>query len=205
MSDPPELTFLLQRASDDPVAGEAVLPRVYDELRRLAGGQMGSEARGHTLQATALVHEAWLKLVGANGEALSWDSRAHFFGAAALAMRRILVDRARRVQSEKHGGAMRRQPLEMADRAFDPDELDFVALDEALSALGVRDERAAKVVELRFFGGLSVEDTASVMGVSERTVAREWNVARAWLARELSGAPDGRSVGPVGGGEADAR
>ncbi|QDV08384.1 RNA polymerase sigma factor [Planctomycetes bacterium Poly30] len=190
MSDDPDLTVLLQRAGADPAAGEALLPRVYDELRRLAGGQMGREAKGHTLQATALVHEAWMKLVGADGESLSWDSRGHFFSAAALAMRRILVDRARRVRSEKHGGAMRRQPLEMADRAFDPDDLDFVALDAALTELSERDPRAAKVVELRFFGGLSVEDTASVMGVSERTVAREWNVAKAWLARALSGSQD---------------
>lgn len=187
MNDPLELTSLLQRAGEDTAAGEALLPRVYDELRRLAGAQMGREASGHTLQATALVHEAWMSLVGPDGEALSWDSRAHFFGAAALAMRRILVDRARRVNSEKRGGNMRRQPLEGVDRAFDPDEVDFVALDEALDALAARDPRAAKVVELRFFAGLSVEDTAAALGISERTVAREWNVARAWLAREVGG------------------
>jgi len=180
-----ELTLLLQKASDDTSAGEAVLPRVYEELRRLASAQMAKESSGQTLQATALVHEAWMSLVGPDGEALAWDSRAHFFGAAALAMRRILVDRARRVRSEKHGGAMRRQPLEGVDQAFDPDELDFVALDEALTSLSQQDERAAKVVELRFFAGLSVEDTALALGISERTVAREWNVARAWLAREI--------------------
>ena len=182
-----ELTQLLQQASDDTSAGRAVLPKVYEELRRLASAQMSNESSGHTLQATALVHEAWMSLVGPDGEALAWDSRAHFFGAAALAMRRILVDRARRVRSEKHGGAMRRQPLEGVDQAFDPDELDFVALDEALNTLSDRDPRAAKVVELRFFAGLSVEDTALALGVSERTVAREWNVARAWLAREIQG------------------
>ena len=180
-----ELTQLLQKAADDTAAGEAVLPKVYEELRRLASAQMARESSGQTLQATALVHEAWMSLVGEDGEALAWDSRAHFFGAAALAMRRILVDRARRVRSEKHGGNMRRQPLEGVDQAFDPDELDFVALDTALNTLGERDERAAKVVELRFFAGLSVEDTALALGVSERTVAREWNVARAWLAREI--------------------
>lgn len=186
MTDPKNLTQLLQQAGSDDVAGDAVLPRVYDELRRLAGAQMGRESAGHTLQATALVHEAWMSLVGPDGEALSWDSRAHFFGAAALAMRRILVDRARRVQSEKHGGNMRREPLDGVDKAFDPDDVDFVALDEALDVLAARDPRAAKVVELRFFGGLSVEDTALVMSVSERTIAREWSVARAWLARELA-------------------
>lgn len=185
MTETPDLTSILQRAADDTSAGDAVLPRVYDELRRLAGAQMGRESSGHTLQATALVHEAWMSLVGPDGEALSWDSRAHFFGAAALAMRRILVDRARRVHSEKRGGNMRRQPLEGVDQAFDPDEVDFLGLDVALDQLEARDPRAAKVVELRFFAGLSVEDTAQVMGVSERTVAREWSVARAWLAREV--------------------
>ncbi len=185
MSDPLELTSLLRRAGDDPAAGEAILPRVYDELRRLARAQMGREQEGHTLQATALVHEAWMKLVGDDGEALSWDNRAHFFGAAAQAMRRILVDRARRVRSEKHGGLLRRQPLEGVDKAFDPDEVDFIALDEALAKLEARDPRAARVVELRYFAGLSVEDVAAVMEVSERTVAREWSVARAWLAREI--------------------
>lgn len=186
MSNDLELTVLLQRAGVDPSAGEALLPRVYEELRRLANGQMGREARGQTLQATALVHEAWIKLVGQHGEALSWDSRGHFFGAAAQAMRRILVDRARRNQAEKHGGAMRRQPLDMADQALNLEEINFLALDGALTALQGHDPNAAKVVELRFFGGLSVADTALATGVSERTVAREWNVAKAWLARALS-------------------
>jgi RNA polymerase sigma factor (TIGR02999 family) len=180
-----ELTQLLQRAGDDPSASEAVLPRVYEELRVLAQSQMRGEQSGHTLQATALVHEAWMKLVGPSGESLGWDSRAHFFGAAAQAMRRILVDRARRVQSEKHGGHMRRQPLDGVDSEMDPDNVDFVALDGALTQLQSRDPRAAQVVELRFFGGLSVEDCALAMDISERTVAREWNVARAWLYREL--------------------
>lgn len=188
MTESHDLTSLLQNAGSDSGAGDAVLPRVYEELRKLAGAQMNRESAGHTLQATALVHEAWMSLVGDEGEALAWDSRAHFFGAAALAMRRILVDRARRVQSEKRGGNLRREPLEGVDRAFDPDDVDFVALDEALDVLAARDPRAAQVVELRFFGGLSVEDTARVMDLSERTIAREWNVARAWLARELGGA-----------------
>ena len=184
-SDETNLTSILQRSAGDSHAGEAVLPRVYAELRRIAGMQMNDEAAGHTLQATALVHEAWIKLVGKDGEALAWDSRGHFFGAAAQAMRRILVDRSRRVRSDKHGGHVRRQALDGVDQPFDPDELDFVALDIALNGLAERDPRAAKVVELRFFAGLSVEDTALALGVSERTVAREWSVARAWLAREI--------------------
>ncbi len=183
--DPTDLTSLLHKAGEDSRAGDAVLPRVYAELRRLANAQMSKESPGHTLQATALVHEAWMKMVGSDGKALSWDSRAHFFVAAAQAMRRILVDRARRVQSEKHGGNLERQPLDGVDVAFDPDQLDFIALDEALNGLAQHDPRAARVVELRFFAGLSVEDTAKALETSERTVAREWNVARAWLEREI--------------------
>ena len=185
MDDQDPLTLVLQRASEDSAAGDLVLPRVYEELRRLAGAQMKRESKGHTLQATALVHEAWIRLLGADGDALPWESRAHFFGAAAQAMRRILVDRARRVQSEKHGGHLRRQPFVGVDRAFDPDEVDFVELDSALDRLAARDPLAARVIELRFFAGLSVDDTARAMELSPRSVAREWSVARAWLAREV--------------------
>lgn len=184
-TDEPPLTLLLQRSADDSDAGAAVLPRVYEELRQLAAAQMKRESANHTLQATALVHEAWMKLVGTDGEAVAWDGRAHFFSAAAQAMRRILVDRARRVQSDKHGGNRKRQPLDGVDQPLDPENLDFVALDAALTRLATRDPRAAKVVEYRFFAGLSVEDTAKALQTSERTVAREWGVARAWLAREL--------------------
>lgn len=181
-----DLTLILRSAGEDEVR-RVIEPRIYDELRRLAQAQMARESGGHTLQATALVHEAWLKLVGKDGAALEWSSRAHFFGAAARAMRQILVDRARRVRSEQHGGAMRRQPLESVDAAFDPDALDFEALDAALERFAQQDERAARVVELRYFAGLSVEDTASALGTSERTVAREWNVAKAWLVKEMAG------------------
>jgi len=191
-----ELTRLLREAAGDPAAGEALLPLVYDQLRRLAGARMDREAPGHTLQPTALVHEAWLRLLGPEGESLPWENRAHFFGAAAQAMRRVLVERARRVRRERHGGHMRRRPLDDADGpaaggALDPlrsgsgEELDFEALDVALSRLAERDPRAARVVELRFFAGLSVEDVARTLEVSPRTVAREWNVARAWLARAM--------------------
>ncbi|MEX1024394.1 MAG: ECF-type sigma factor [Planctomycetota bacterium] len=180
----PDLTQLLARASADRAAGEALLPLVYDELRRVARAQLGGQ-RADTLQPTALVHEAWMRLVGPEGEAVGWDGRAHFFSAAAQAMRHFLVDRARSSARLKRGGHLVRQPLDAVDAPVDPDEIDFEALDAALTRFAERDERAAKIVELRFFAGLSVEDTASALGVSERTVAREWNVARAWLAREL--------------------
>ena len=185
------LTQLLRSAAESPAAGAALLPRVYRELRDLAGAHMARESAGHTLQPTALVHEAWMKLVGPDGEGFAWSSRAHFFGAAARAMRQILVDRARRVRAERHGGHLRREPLESVDAPIPTDEVDFVGLDRALSRLAVHDPRAAQIVELRFFAGLSVDDTARALGISERTVAREWNVARAWLAdamREEGGA-----------------
>lgn len=183
-------TRVLRSASDDPAAAEAVLPRVYEELRRLARAQMGREGSGLTLQPTALVHEAWMRLVGDEGESLSWESRRHFFGAAAQAMRRILVERARRVGREKHGGGMRRRAVEdldgqpLADDGA-PDAVDLEALDRALTKLAERDPPAARLVELRFFAGLPVDDAARALGISARTAAREWNVARAWLAREM--------------------
>jgi RNA polymerase sigma factor (TIGR02999 family) len=190
MGDRPELTRLLRDAADDPAAAQAILPQVYDELRRLARAQMQKEGAGLTLQPTALVHEAWLRMLGSEGEALAWESRAHFFGAAAQAMRRILVERARRVGRERHGGHLRRQPLDglEAGDGAELDDLDLEALDVALAALARRDPQAARLVELRFFGGLAVEDAARALGISERTAAREWNVARAWLAKEMRGA-----------------
>jgi RNA polymerase sigma factor (TIGR02999 family) len=183
-----DLTRILQRADSDPEAVERLLLLVYNELHELASRQMKREPAGHTLQTTALVHEAWLRLTGADGEALAWNSRAHFFCAAARAMRRILVERARRVQREKHGGQWKRSPLEAVDEAIRPDNptgVDFVALDAALTTLAQRDERAARVVDLRYFAGLSAQDTARSLGISERSVAREWNVARAFLANAL--------------------
>ena len=183
MSDPPtELTLLLQRPGMDEAQ---LMALVYDQLKALARARLGHEPIGHTLQPTALVHEVWMRLAGPEGERLPWESRAHFFGAAATAMRHILVDRSRRVQSEKHGGLHVHQPLDAVDVALDPDKLDFEALDGALEKLMARDERAARVVELRFFAGLSVEDTALALDLSERTVAREWSVARAFLVREM--------------------
>jgi len=166
-------------------AGEQLLPLVYDELRRLAQSRMGREPAGHTLQATALVHEAYLRLVG--NQDLRWQSRAHFFGAAALAMRRILVERARRVRRERHGGGRARLPLEDVDAALDPESLDLAALDEALKDLETIDERMAQVVSLRFFAGLNVEETAAALDISPRTVKREWSVAKVWLYRKMTG------------------
>ncbi len=183
MNDPPEnLTHLLQQPG---ASEEQLIDLVYRELRALARSRMKDEAPGLTLQTTALVHEAWMRIAGPEGERLAWQNRAHFFGAAATAMRRILVERSRRVRREKHGGLLARQPLDAVDMPIDPEALDFEALDAALEILSAKDERAAKVVELRFFAGLSVEETALSLGISERTVAREWNVARAVLAREM--------------------
>ena len=183
MADPPtELTVLLQQPGMDEAQ---LMALVYDQLRTLARSRLSHEPVDHTLQPTALVHEAWMRLAGSDGERLAWDSRAHFFSAAATAMRRVLVDRSQLILSEKHGGLCERQPLDHVDVAFDLDQLDFEALDDALEKLSVRDERAARVVELRFFAGLSVEDTALALDMSGRTVAREWGVARAFLVREM--------------------
>ena len=174
-----------------PDGGEARLVELlYGELHALARNRMAAEASGHTLQTTALVHEAWLRLSGPEGDQPDWEGRAHFFGAAAIAMRRILIERSRRVNREKNGGLhsrvpLKALPLDAVGQDFDPRGLDFEALDLALERLGDRDERAAKVIELRFYAGLSVEDTALAMCLSERTVAREWNVARAFIAREM--------------------
>jgi RNA polymerase sigma factor (TIGR02999 family) len=161
------------------------LPLVYDELRRLARREIRRELEPQTLQTTALVHEAYLRLVG--DEERTFGDRAHFFGAAARAMRQILVDRARARQSQKRGGAARRVPLEsveLADLDADPDR--FLALEAALSRLERFDERKARIVMLRFFAGLSIAQTASVLEVSATTVKDEWGFARAWLFREIS-------------------
>jgi RNA polymerase sigma factor (TIGR02999 family) len=187
-NDRDQWTRLLQHAGDDPAAARTVFPRVYDELRRIAAACMRRERPGSTLQATALVHEAWVGLLGPEGEELDWNSRAHFFGAAAQAMRRILIDRARAARRLKRGGDLEREPLELAEQqvaALDDQGLDYLALDEALDRLAAQDERMAKIVELRFFAGLSVDDTAHALSVSPRTVKREWAVAKAWLQREI--------------------
>lgn len=183
---PKELTVLLSAARHgDAGAARELLPRVYTELRRLAAHQMAG--RPGTLQATALVHEAYLRLVG-EGD-LPWPDRRQFFAAAAVAMRDILVERARRNRRVKHGGGRRRALLaDAADVSVpgEPDALDLVALDEALRRLAARHPRRGEVVLLRYFAGLSVEDTALALAVSPATVKREWTLARAALYEELA-------------------
>lgn len=169
-----------------PDLADRILPIVYAELQAMARRQMAQERPGHTLQATALVHEAFLKLVRGK---VSWSSRAEFFHAAARAMQQLLVDHARSAGSLKRGGARARVPLSVVDLAGETDPAEIVALDEALLRLEQRDPFAARVVRLRFFAGLSVQETAACLEVSERTVKREWSVARAWLYSALDRAP----------------
>jgi RNA polymerase sigma factor (TIGR02999 family) len=173
----------------DPQAAEQLLPLVYDELRRLAGQKLAHEKAGQTLDATALVHEAYIRLVDV-AKAQHWNSRGHFFAAAAEAMRRILVEAARRKQSQKHGGQRRRVDLDQAEAmaAAAPDDL--LALDEALEQLSHHDPVAGKLVQLRYFAGLSIEQTAEVLGLSTATAYRHWTFARAWLHAQLAGGKD---------------
>jgi len=167
-------------------AGDELLPLVYDELRALARSYMRRERPGHTLQTTALVHEAFLKLGG--GEEIPWENRAHFMMVAARAMRRILIDHARSKRSERKGGDREREPLE-EDAAVIMDggdsSIDMLALDHALKKLAEVDPRIVQVVELRYFAGLSVEDTAKVLSVSPSTVKNEWRMAKAWLMHRM--------------------
>src|SRR5262249_48900097 len=170
-------------AQGDPRAAAELLPLVYDELRKLAAHRMKAERADHTLQATGLVHEAYLRLVG-NGE-LDWANRAHFFHAAAEAMRRILIEHARAKGGPKRGGGRKKLPLDVVDLATEADPDQILALDEALSRLEQKDADAARVLRLRFYAGLSVEETAKAVGASPRTVKRDWSYARAFLIREL--------------------
>jgi RNA polymerase sigma factor (TIGR02999 family) len=163
---------------------EEWLPLVYDELRKLAAQKMANEAPGQTLQATALVHEAWLRLGGDQQPA--WDNRGHFFTAAAEAMRRILIDRARRRKAVRHGGEARRVSLEDLELAAEADDEPLLAVHEALDRLAVHDAAKAELVKLRFFAGLTMEQAAQVLGFSEPTAKRHWAYARAWLYREIN-------------------
>jgi RNA polymerase sigma factor (TIGR02999 family) len=188
-----DVTRILGAAgAGDRLAAEQLLPLVYDELRRLAQGQMRRESSDPTLQPTALVHEAYLRLVGAgSGAEPKWDSRAHFFGAAAVAMRRILVERARARGRIKRGGARGRIGL-TEDAAVveleDPD--DMLALDEALTSLEAHNPRGCQVLMLRYFAGLGIEDTSAALSIGVTAVKAEWNYARAWLHRAMTeGAP----------------
>ena len=170
-------------------SGEALdklIPIIYEELRARAAGYLRRERPGHTLQTTALVHEAYLRLVDARD--VRWQNRAHFFAIAATVMRRILVDHARKRSASKRGGSGIRLTLDedLAAAANGPEGVDLIAVDESLDRLAALDPQQARVVELRFFSGLSVEETAEALGVSPRTVKRDWTVAKAWLHRQLS-------------------
>jgi RNA polymerase sigma factor (TIGR02999 family) len=168
----------------DPRAAQTLLPLVYDELRRLAAARMAEEQPGQTLQPTALVHEAYVRLVGGE-QPKDWNGRGHFFAAAAESMRRILIESARRKQAGKHGGAWARHELIDADLAIDTSGDDLFAVDEALSRLAAVDPRAARLVELRFFLGMTLEEAAAHLGLQERTAYRDWAYARAWLRQAL--------------------
>jgi RNA polymerase sigma-70 factor (ECF subfamily) len=182
---PNEITQLLKDwRGGDSKALDTLLPRVYKELRRLARHQLRNERADHTLQSGALVHEAYLRLVGASSP--QWESRTHFFAIAAQLMRQILVDYARRHGAVKRGGTMYKLPLEDAMAAPWRAEVDVVALDDALQALARLDERQSRVVELRFFGGLSLNEISEVLEIAPATVQRDWTAARAWLHREMS-------------------
>jgi RNA polymerase sigma factor (TIGR02999 family) len=172
-----------------PGSSREMLPEVYDELRKLARARMAREQHQQTLQPTALVHEAYLRVAGP-GQNARWDRRGHFFAAAALAMRRILVERARHHQRLKHGAGGERVDLDSAIAGPDPGLTDLVAIDEALTRLEQTDARKAKIVALRYFAGLSIEETANALDISPATVKNEWKFARAWLYRALD--PAGR-------------
>jgi RNA polymerase sigma factor (TIGR02999 family) len=169
----------------DPHAAERLLPLVYDELRQLAAQKLAQEKPGQTLQATALVHEAYIRLVDVE-KAQHWNSRGHFFAAAAEAMRRILVEQARRKHALRRGGQQHRQDLDHVEPAAPQLSDDLLALDEALEKLAARDRVKAELVKLRYFGGLTMEQTAQALGISLATAHRYWNYARAWLHQEIS-------------------
>jgi RNA polymerase sigma factor (TIGR02999 family) len=184
-----EVTRILQRIHEQPSAAEdeadQLFELVYDELRRIAARLMRGERQAHSLQPTALVHEAYLRLAGA--DPIPWESRAHFLRVAARAMRRILVDHARRRQALKRGGGIRHVTLDEQVPGSPGKHLDIVILDDALTRLGELDERMAHVVELRVFSGMKMEEIAHVLLVSRRTVQDDWDVAKRWLGRELAG------------------
>lgn len=178
-----ELTILLEAARQgDAQAAEQLLPLVYEELRRLAAAKMALEAPGHTLQPTALVHEAWLRLTG--DESRRWNDRTHFFAAAADAMRRILVESARRKRAQRHGGGQQRVELDELSLAA-PNVDQLLAVDEALEKFAAQDKQKAELVKLRYFVGLTIEEAAEVLGISRTTAKRYWTYSRAWLFEEI--------------------
>lgn len=172
---------------------DELMPVVYDELRRLAQKYLNRERSNHTLQTTALVHEAYLRLV--DQKAVNWQNRAQFFGIAARMMRRILINHANDRQAKKRQGYATRISLDDAVNFFEKAELDLAALDEALNELAVLDPQQAQIVELRFFGGLTIEEVSEVLEISPATTKREWDSAKLWLRRQLGGAPSLRTVG----------
>lgn len=179
-----DVTRILQSIeAGDPTAAEQLLPLVYEELRRLAAHKMSNETPGQTLQPTALVHEAWLRLTG--NENVRWDGRAHFFGAAAEAMRRILIDNARRKQALRHGGGQQRLDIQDIELPILPKDDQLLALNEALDKLAVRHRRKAELVKLRYFAGLTIPEAAELLKISEPTAKRDWIYARAWLYHEI--------------------
>jgi RNA polymerase sigma factor (TIGR02999 family) len=193
-----EVTRILSAIDQgDPHAAEQLLPLVYDELRKLAAARLAQEAPGNTFDATALVHEAYLRLVG-SAAADGWDNRGHFFAAAATAMRRILIERARQKQRLRHGGGRQRQQLHPDLAATpEPDE-ELLALDAALARFAERDPLKARLVELRYFAGLTGDQAAEILGISPSTADRHWVYARAWLRREVQGNAEGKDKEPNG-------
>jgi RNA polymerase sigma-70 factor (ECF subfamily) len=186
---PEDVTQILQEVRHgDKDAPARLMPLVYDELRKLADYYLRQERTDHTLQPTALVHEAYLKLV--DQTRVDWQNRAHFFGVAAQLMRRILVDYARRHQAIKRGGFQQKLTLDEAMVYAPSRDVDLVALDDALNVLAQMDARQSRIVELRFFGGLTIEETAEALGVSPATVKADWSMAKAWLRREIGGGKD---------------
>jgi RNA polymerase sigma factor (TIGR02999 family) len=185
-ADVSDVTRILERVQEgDPKAASELLPLVYEELRALAAYRMAQEAPGHTLQPTALVHEAWVRLSGRSQQ--TWQNRAHFFAAAAEAMRRILVESARRRSRLKRGGALERVNLEEVQLAVDSDPATLLTINEALDRLASEHREKAELVKLRFFTGMSLSEAGRALGLSETTAKRHWAFARAWLYQELAG------------------
>lgn len=184
--------LLVNWGKGDQQALEQLMPIVYDELRRLAGRYLRRERSGHTLQSTALVHEAFLRLIDQNR--VQWQNRAHFFGVAAQLIRRILVDHARAHRAQKRGAGAVVLSLDEALGVPGAQDIDLISLDDSLVQLTEMDPQQGKIVELRFFGGLSIEETAEAIGVSPATVKRDWVMAKAWLFQNLSGAPPARGI-----------
>jgi RNA polymerase sigma factor (TIGR02999 family) len=179
-----DVTRILEAAQNgDPQAAEELLPMVYEELRKLAAHKLAHEQPGQTLQPTALVHEAWLKLAGSDQ---NWNGRGHFFAAASEAMRRILVDRARKRNRERHGAGLQRVDLDSVEFAATTDDQTLLRLDDALAKLAIEAPEKAELVKLRYFSGLTIADAALALGISEATAKRHWTYARAWLLCELT-------------------